>query len=289
MSIDLQLNSVFTLKAMTPGVNLGVVFHSDNGGASYGGAITIQTPGQSGPIATGLWDSDGDVFFDVVLLEGAAPASCTIDAASIPGSWTPYNRVAAQHGLQCTIVQTGNDPATNTYYFDLQVTVSSAADFAMTHATKPRAGARAAAVASPQEYAFKIALLDGAPLSVWQDGVLTLQVNGSVARGSLSIPGFYTETMALSGAVSPSYGQTGTLVSMSGKTSEMSGELAFIYNFDGLLTATYLLGGMASILDFEARETYLYALQGATQASSPKPARPPRTRTPRPGARKPGA
>jgi hypothetical protein len=262
---------------MTPGVSLGVVFHSDNGGASYGGAITIQTPGEAGPIATGLWDSDGDVYFDVVLLGAATPASCTIDAASIPGSWTPYNRVAAQNGLQCTIVQTGSDPTTNTYSYDLQITVSNTADFPMKTVQKQRSGATAGASLSAtvpsQEYVFNVVLLDGSPLAVWQPGTLALQVSGSIARGSLSIPGFYKETMALAGTTSQSIGQTGTLVYVSGKTSEMSGDFAFIYSFDGFLTTADFLGGMASILDFGAQETYLYVLQGSTQAIAPVPAR----------------
>jgi hypothetical protein len=230
---------------------------------------------------TGLWDSDGNVFFDVVLLDSGNPTAsrCTINAGSRPGTWNPDITVFAQSGVQCEIVATGNDPTTNTFYYDLQLTTSNTADIAPTAAAKSRPGQPAAAVA-PQEYAFNIALLDGAPLAVWQAGTLAVQIGGRVARGRLALPGFYKEALELTGRVGAQYGQTGTLVTMTGKNSEIAGELTFLYDFDGFLTSTTFLGGTASILDNNAQETYTYVVQGATAASAaaaPRtPARKPR-------------
>jgi hypothetical protein len=62
MSSNADLTCNFTI---TTSLDVGISFESDDGGANYGGLITIWTPGTAGPVTTGLWDSDGDVYFTI--------------------------------------------------------------------------------------------------------------------------------------------------------------------------------------------------------------------------------
>ena len=58
--------------------------------------------------------------------------------------------------------------------------------------------------------------------------------------------------------------QAGTTVVAKGKSSEVQMELTIVYNYDGFLYNGSYLGGMVSMLDFSAQETYLYVIQGVS-------------------------
>lgn len=120
MSSNADLTCNFTI---TTSLDVGISFESDDGGTNYGGLITIWTPGTAGPVTTGLWDSDGDVYFTIY--NHASPGqSCTINSASYPGSWNPYVTVS-EAGLSCAI--TGPVPAGDgTYNYTLAVTLPAA-------------------------------------------------------------------------------------------------------------------------------------------------------------------
>lgn len=117
----------FTLQA--DDLSLGVSFQSADGGKSYGGAITIQTPATAGPVVTGLWDSDGNVFFTIYLADsGPSGPNCVLNSGSVSGTFDPDVQVFSQNGLQCEIVRTGEDG--QEYWYTLEITQTSASDFA---------------------------------------------------------------------------------------------------------------------------------------------------------------
>ncbi len=121
MSPSSSLTCNFTIETS---LSIGVSFQSSDGGASYGGLITIFTPGTAGPVTTGLWDSDGNVFFTIYLSENPS-LSCTINSGSTPGTWNPYVAVAKDSGLTCTI--SGPEQTDqNTYGYTLSVSLSKA-------------------------------------------------------------------------------------------------------------------------------------------------------------------
>ena len=98
---------------------VGVSFQSADNGASYGGLITVFTPATSGPVTTGLWDNDGNVFFTVYDAE-TPTLNCAINSGSTPGTWDPYVVVADESGLTCTL--TGPQPAgDNSYDYTIAV------------------------------------------------------------------------------------------------------------------------------------------------------------------------
>jgi len=81
MSSTASLICNFTIAAE---FSAGVSFRSADGGADYGGLITVYTPATAGPVTTGLWDSDGNVFFTIYDADNPA-LSCVINSGSIPG------------------------------------------------------------------------------------------------------------------------------------------------------------------------------------------------------------
>lgn len=110
---------------------------------------------------------------------------------------------------------------------------------------------------------FNLSLLDQVPLQIWQSGTLTLSVDDSnQVSGNISLPDYYKNPIPFQGTATNSFGQTGTLVGADGSSSEAEVNLAFIFRHDGFLTNGTFLGGMATLLDFQAQETYLYVMQG---------------------------
>lgn len=117
MSCDSNLTCNFTISS---NLGISVSFESDNGGGSYGGLITVFTPGTAGPVTTGLWDNDGNVFFTLYQTDNP-DLNCVINSGSQPGSWEPYITLARESGLLCEI----SSPqliAENTYNYTLTVT-----------------------------------------------------------------------------------------------------------------------------------------------------------------------
>ena len=113
------------------------------------------------------------------------------------------------------------------------------------------------------ELPFNLSLLDQTPLQIWRSGTLTLSVDDSNnVSGSISLPDYYQNPIPFRGTAANSFGQTGMLVGAEGSSSEAEVNLAFICRVDGFLTNGTFLGGMATILDFQAQETYLYVMQG---------------------------
>jgi hypothetical protein len=277
MANNPSLTCNFTLQS---NLNLGVSFQSDNGGMNYGGEITISTPATSGPISTGLWDSDGNVFFTIYTISGSSPVgtSCTINSGSVPGSFTPYVVVASEAGLSC-VISAPQRVSENVYNYTLTITASAPTGrrakggSAQTDAQRARVAAPARQAGSQREsandapiYTFAVSLLDaGYPpnggLQIWQSGTLTLVTTSAPAvSGTLSLPGFYAEQLLFEGTTSEVAG--GTLVNATGKSSEAQITFSFVYNFDGFLYSGSYLGGTANMLDFSAQETYLYVIQG---------------------------
>lgn len=116
-------------------------------------------------------------------------------------------------------------------------------------------------------YTFAVSLLDASQdpnqLNVWQSGTMTLDTGAhSMVAGSLALPGYYGQPIPFSGSTVPPNTQAGTIVVGSGESSEARLEITFSYNFDGFLFSGSYLGGLASILDYNAQETYLYVIQG---------------------------
>lgn len=133
MSSSSSLTCNFTIST---DLAIGVSFESDDGGANYGGQITIFTPASAGAVTTNLWDNDGNVCF--TLYDVAAPVSCTVNSGSDPGSWIPYVTVA-ESGLSCAVSppqQTGE----GVYDYILTVSTSAAeADETAASAAPPTA------------------------------------------------------------------------------------------------------------------------------------------------------
>lgn len=93
------------------------------GSDNYGGQITIPTTVlHTSPVTTGLWDSDGNVFFTIYNAD-APSQSCAINSGSNPGSFDPYVVVAQSAGLACEI--SAPEPVgEGIYNFNLSVSVS---------------------------------------------------------------------------------------------------------------------------------------------------------------------
>lgn len=118
-------------------------------------------------------------------------------------------------------------------------------------------------------YTFSVSLLDASVspngLQVWQSGTLTLD-SGSVT-GALELPDFYKYPIPYEGsAVSPST-LAGTTIEASGKSAEAQITFTVTYDFDGFLFNGSYLGGLISVLDYGAQETYLYVIQGLSSQS----------------------
>lgn len=118
MTPEVSLICNFTIDTSA---NVAVSFESDNGGGNYGGVITIFTPHQTGPIRTGLWDDDGNVYFTIYDTQDPA-TSCTVNSGSISGSWEPYILVT-ENGLTCTV----SEPTRTGDMYDYVLTVETAA------------------------------------------------------------------------------------------------------------------------------------------------------------------
>ncbi len=122
-------------------------------------------------------------------------------------------------------------------------------------------------------YLFSVSLLDASEnpniLSVWQSGTMALDTSQPAAvTGVLNLPGFYKEPIPFSGATVPPGTQAGTIISVTGQSSEAEITLSLVYNLDGFLYDGSYLGGLASILDYGAQETYLYVIQGLSPQGS---------------------
>jgi hypothetical protein len=109
----------FTLQSA---LDLGVSFQSSYGGANWGGQITIFAPTGSGPVTTGLWDSDGNLFFTIYLSSDPS-VSCTINSAADPVSSAPLVSVGSEAGLSCAIGGPVKNPD-GSYNFTLSVSES---------------------------------------------------------------------------------------------------------------------------------------------------------------------
>eukprot|EP01111_Echinosteliopsis_oligospora_P007601 TRINITY_DN22836_c0_g1_i1.p1 TRINITY_DN22836_c0_g1~~TRINITY_DN22836_c0_g1_i1.p1 ORF type:complete len:151 (+),score=21.21 TRINITY_DN22836_c0_g1_i1:31-453(+) len=108
--------------------NIGVSFVSDVNSNSYGGFITVNAPANVAPFTTGLWDSDGDVFFTLYKIDDNA-VNAVIDSSSDTGTFDPRVAVQSQSGFAVEVQQTGKDSATNTFNYNLVVSLSSAKNF----------------------------------------------------------------------------------------------------------------------------------------------------------------
>lgn len=118
-------------------------------------------------------------------------------------------------------------------------------------------------------YSFSVGLLDASPnpneLQLWQSGTLSLDTSSSEAvTGELTLPGYYKEAIAFDGSEVPPNTQAGTIVVASGQSSEAQIELTVSYRYDGFLYDGSYVGGLVSILDYSAQETYIYVIQGFT-------------------------
>jgi hypothetical protein len=116
-------------------------------------------------------------------------------------------------------------------------------------------------------YTFSVSLFDASKnpngLQVWQSGTLTLDTSSATSvTGALTLAGFYKEPIAFNGTVVPSNTSTGTTVDASGESSEAQITFTIAYNYDGFLYNGSYLGGLVSVLDYSAQETYLYVIQG---------------------------
>lgn len=133
MSADSNLTCNFTISS---NLSISVSFESENGGGSYGGLITVFTPATAGPVTTGLWDNDGNVFF--TLYQSDNPdLNCVINSGSQPGSWEPYITLGRESGLHCEISSPqliGED----TYNYTLTVTPIGNETAAATHEPAPQ-------------------------------------------------------------------------------------------------------------------------------------------------------
>ena len=116
-------------------------------------------------------------------------------------------------------------------------------------------------------YTFSISLLDASQnsntLAVWQSGTLTLDTtSGSPVSGVLTLPDYYKEPVPYSGTTVPPDTMSGTIVTASGQSSEVQITFTLSYRDDGFLYEGTYLGGIMSMLDFNAQETYTYVMQG---------------------------
>lgn len=117
------------------------------------------------------------------------------------------------------------------------------------------------------QYTFSVGLFEAnagsGGLQVWQSGTLTLDTSSPASlNGVLTLQGFYPEPIPFVGTSAPVQEQAGITVTASGKTDEAQIDLTLTYNFDGFLYSGSYIGGLVSILDTQAEETYLYVLQG---------------------------
>lgn len=113
-------------------------------------------------------------------------------------------------------------------------------------------------------YTFSVSLFDASAnpngLQVWQSGTLTFDTDS--ITGALALPGFYKDPIPYEGsAVSPST-SAGTTIKASGKSTEAQITFTVTYDFDGFLFNGSYVGGLISMLDYGAQETYLYVIQG---------------------------
>lgn len=118
-------------------------------------------------------------------------------------------------------------------------------------------------------YTFSVSLLDASVnpngLQVWQSGTLTLD-SGSVT-GALALPGFYKDPIPYEGSAASPSTSAGTTIEASGKSAEAQITFTLTYDFDGFLFNGSYLGGLISVLDYGAQETYLYVIQGLSSQS----------------------
>jgi hypothetical protein len=120
MSSSPNLTCNFTISST---IELAATFQSADGGANYGGEITIFTPLNAGPVTTGLWDNDGNVLF-TLYNPNVPDQQCVINSGSVPGSWTPYITLGATTGLSC-IISPPDQTGPSTYNFTLTVAPDS--------------------------------------------------------------------------------------------------------------------------------------------------------------------
>lgn len=373
MSSSPNLTCNFTISSS---VELAAAFQSADGGANYGGQITIFTPVGAGPLTTGLWDNDGNVYF-TIYNPNVPGQNCVINSSSDPGSWTPYVTVASANGLSCIIGppdQTG--PSTYNYTLTIAPDSCSAATAVpgamqfMANMMLPAGGMEAwtkimqGAVPvpdqintgspvvmawarfddgtqvvggvykydDPTEYNVKFMWVfdvngnqyPGWPIDVSDDqdffntayeftlspdsGVsyllniveqknrisntmnthyvftttlfdasanqstlqpfltgTTLTFDASVpdnVTGALMLTGYLNEPVPFTGTTTEPGTAAGSTLVLSGHSSEAQITLTLTYNFDGFLYDGSYVGGLLSILDFAAQETYLYVIQG---------------------------
>jgi len=116
-------------------------------------------------------------------------------------------------------------------------------------------------------YTFNVGLLNASPdpneLQLWQSGTLTLDTASDASvSGVLTLPGYYKEPIPFSGSKVPPDTMAGQTVNATGQSAEAEITLAATYNYDGFLYDGSYLGGLISMLDYSAQETYLYVIQG---------------------------
>ena len=121
-------------------------------------------------------------------------------------------------------------------------------------------------------YTFAVTLLDASAnpnvLGTWQSGTVTLEISpANTVTGSLTIPGFYKDVIPFRGTVVQPSTASGTTVTAQGESVEASITLSINVAGDGFLYNGSYLGGLLSILDNAAQETYLYVVQGLSPQS----------------------
>jgi hypothetical protein len=118
-------------------------------------------------------------------------------------------------------------------------------------------------------YTFSVSLFDASAnpngLQVWQSGTLTLDTASNT--GALALPDFYQDPIPYEGSTVSPATLAGTIIEASGKSAEAQITFTVTYNFDGFLYNGSYVGGLISVLDYAAQETYLYVIQGLSAQS----------------------
>lgn len=118
-----------------------------------------------------------------------------------------------------------------------------------------------------EDYTFSVGLLNASPdpneLQVWQSGTLTLDIASPEAvTGALTLPGYYKDPIPFNGSAPAPDTMSGTVILATGQSSEAEITFTISYKYDGFLYDGSYLGGLVSMLDYSAQETYLYVIQG---------------------------
>jgi hypothetical protein len=118
-------------------------------------------------------------------------------------------------------------------------------------------------------YTFNFSLLNefdpGTGLQPRYSATLNLNTNDPTGiTGTIAFNGYFTKPIDVQGTAAAGYLGTGTLINVSGSSSEAQVNLAFIITPDGSAGGgdDTLLGGTATVFDINAEETTPYIIQG---------------------------